>query len=129
MLLAGREQMRKSISRRSFLGLSQVVRPPWALDEDRFVDVCTRCGDCVAACPEQILITSRGGYPAVDFGRGGCTFCSRCVQVCDAEALQILDHEAPAWPHEVEHGEACIARHGVECRVCGEICEAEAIRF
>lgn len=26
-------------------------------------------------------------------------------------------------------GEACLARRGVECRVCGEACEAGAIRF
>ncbi|MFO1273296.1 MAG: 4Fe-4S dicluster domain-containing protein [Rubrivivax sp.] len=26
-------------------------------------------------------------------------------------------------------GEACLARHGVECRVCGEACDAGAIRF
>ncbi len=29
----------------------------------------------------------------------------------------------------VHFGATCLARHGVECRVCGEACDAGAIRF
>ena len=46
-------------------------RPPWALAEALFVDRCTRCNDCLSACPEHILVASDGGFPTVDFKRGG----------------------------------------------------------
>jgi ferredoxin-type protein NapF len=52
------------------------IRPPWALAESLFTDCCTRCNDCIDACPEQIIVIGDGGYPTIDFKRGECTFCA-----------------------------------------------------
>lgn len=58
------------------------VQLPWSVNWSAFVADCTRCGDCLAACPEQILVNGEGGFPVVDFQRGECTFCTECVTVC-----------------------------------------------
>ena len=46
------------------------IRPPWALTEPAFSARCTRCGDCLTACPQKILVAGDGGFPTVDFARG-----------------------------------------------------------
>lgn len=61
--------------------------PPWAAAYARFIDLCTRCGDCLRACPGGILVSGAGGFPNVGFGHGACTFCGDCVRACEAGAL------------------------------------------
>ena len=104
------------------------TRPPWALPENAFVDICTRCGDCITRCPTGILISGDGGYPTLDFQRGECTFCADCVQVCRPQALRKQADTAP-WSLRARVGEACLPNHGIECRSCGDFCDARAIRF
>ena len=120
-------------TRRQFLRLGQKnrsapLRPPWAIDDALFIDACSRCGDCLRACPEQILIPeSTDGYPRVDFSRGACTFCSACVDVCPTHAL---DGElVQPWLAKAHIGATCLVQQYVVCRTCGEQCEAEAIKF
>lgn len=120
------------ISRRQFLrvdfgGRKTVQRPPWALAEAAFEAACTRCGDCVTACPEGILIAERG-YPRVDFARGACTFCGDCLEACKAGALVRRD-DTPPWRITARIGEKCIAFDGVVCRLCADACGASAIKF
>lgn len=102
-------------------------RPPWALPEGGFLDACTRCADCVPACPTSIVVM-REGYPQVDFSRGACTFCAACVVACRPAALR-RDEGAPPWQARAHVLDACFAMRGVECRICGDHCEAQAIRF
>lgn len=105
------------------------IRPPWALPEVEFIDRCTRCDDCLKTCPEAILVAGDGGYPTVDFGRGECTFCGDCLAACTPRALFRDDPEQQAWPYKAIIGEDCLPKKGVECRVCGDFCDARAIRF
>uniref|UniRef100_Q478K4 Ferredoxin-type protein NapF n=1 Tax=Dechloromonas aromatica (strain RCB) TaxID=159087 RepID=Q478K4_DECAR len=105
------------------------LRPPWALQEDAFIDHCTRCSDCVKACPTQIIAIGDGGYPTVDFSLGECTFCGDCVSRCQPKALVRLEPEQVAWAYKATIGEDCLPRQGVECRVCGDFCDTRAIRF
>ena len=58
---------------------------PWAVAE--FTAACERCDDCIKACEESVLVAGDGGYPTVDFDRGGCTFCGACVRACQHGAL------------------------------------------
>ena len=101
-------------------------RPPWALAEQAFLDACTRCAACVPACPTQIIVVVRG-YPEVDFKRGECTFCGECVAACKDRAL-VRDGREP-WTIKAQVADNCLARRGVECRVCGDPCPVTAIRF
>ena len=104
-------------------------RPPWARAEADFIAHCTRCSDCIAACPTGIVVSGDGGFPMIDFKRGECTFCRRCVEVCQPQALVAPAENAPPWTIIARLGEACLPRHGVECRICGDYCDARAIRF
>lgn len=122
-----------SIDRAQFLrgdwkGDHSPLRPPWALAEGRFRDLCDGCGDCIDTCSEKILLLGRGRYPEVDFTRGECTFCGDCVAACPTAALRVLE-DAPPWTLRARIEDHCIAYHGVECRSCGEYCEQRAIPF
>lgn len=117
-------------SRRGFLkgrpGVSPPLRPPWALPEGEFTQRCSRCGDCVQACPARILVAAQGGYPGVDFSRGQCAFCGDCLSACRTGALVKME---PPWRLAVEISPACLPRQGVECRSCEDACPAAALRF
>ncbi len=83
------------ITRMQFLrgdlkGKKTPFRPPWAIPEHYFVDFCTRCDQCIEACFDELIVRGRGGYPQMDFNRGGCDFCEDCLNVCEAGALKKL---------------------------------------
>ena len=123
---------RAEFLRGDFSGRSRPLRPPWALPESGFVEQCTRCGDCVRTCPQRILEYGRGGFPQVNFTWGECTFCGNCVRACTAGAFaatpQLTASLAP-WSARAAIDTACLAMRGVECRSCGDLCPAAAIRF
>lgn len=98
---------------------------PWAIDA--FEDACRRCDDCVRACEEAILTAGDGGFPTVDFRRGGCTFCGACVAACQYGALDRA--VSPPWRLAAGIGENCLSARGITCRSCGDACGAGAIRF
>ncbi|MDR2187306.1 MAG: ferredoxin-type protein NapF [Azonexus sp.] len=103
-------------------------RPPWAGAEAAFIDRCTACRDCQAACPQGIIVRGDGGYPTIDFQRGECTFCAACVAACPPQAL-LVRADQPPWPYKAIVGPACLPLQGIECRVCGDYCAARAIGF
>lgn len=121
------------ISRRQFLrgdfsGRNTVPRPPWALAEAAFIAACTRCRDCIDACPQHILVTDKDARPTVDFGRGECTFCGKCVEACQPRALEKRE-DAPPWQLRAQIQNNCLAKSNVVCRACGDACTVQAIRF
>lgn len=112
--------------------VSAPQRPPWAGAEDAFTQRCTRCQACVPACPRQVLAVGDGGFPVVHFERHGCDGCAgapACVAACAPQALQPASASAP-WPGwRMRASEACLAARRVECRACGDACDAGAIAF
>ncbi|MGL6262941.1 ferredoxin-type protein NapF [Aeromonas jandaei] len=114
-----------------FRGRLRVAEPPvqlpWSVAWPQFSTGCTRCGDCLAACPEQILINGEGGFPTVDFQRGECTFCGDCVTACK-EPLFRLASETP-WQYKASIAANCLANGQVYCQRCQDSCEPRAIRF
>lgn len=119
-------------SRRAFLRgrprSQTTIRPPWALPEARFLDTCTRCTECVRACPERILKLGDGGFPTVDFSQGDCTFCEECVAVCEPRALDFHVDRAP-WNWVASIAESCLAQQGIVCESFRDACPEQAIRF
>ncbi|WP_421861770.1 ferredoxin-type protein NapF [Motiliproteus sp.] len=101
------------------------LRPPWSVEELAFINDCSRCGDCIQSCPEQILFKGSGGFPEVDFSRGECTFCEDCVRVCKAPVFHSTDHDP--WNLKAHISQSCVTYKQVVCRSCAEQCEPEAI--
>jgi len=50
-------------------------------------DLCTRCGQCVAACPNGRHDVSPSGHT---FTRDACTQCGACIRVCTPAALTFV---------------------------------------
>ena len=124
--------MVKAVSRAQFIrgdvcGTRVQPRPPWAYADSQFSGLCTRCGECLKACPEKILVKGQGGFPQVDFNRGECTFCQACLTACQEGALSA--DNSPAWSVKAALEDSCLAYRGVACMTCAEQCEAEAIHF
>jgi ferredoxin-type protein NapF len=125
--------MTESGSRRNFLrgkfsARPAPLRPPWALAEAAFLTACTRCGDCLTACPTRIITGHDAGYPVIDFSVGECTFCGDCANACTTGALQKINAQLP-WPVRAIIHDSCLALQRIECRVCGEMCAMSAICF
>ncbi|QEL63704.1 ferredoxin-type protein NapF [Oryzomicrobium terrae] len=112
------------------------LRPPWSLawsgDDRAFTRACSRCDECLKVCPPAVLRRGDGGYPEIDFSQAGCSLCRECAKVCPSGAFvaaAATGGDAQPWDLRVDFGSACLPRSGVECRSCGEHCEAGAIRF
>ena len=126
-----------NLQRRAFLrGRSPrfnkaAIRPPWSLPTDDFVEGCERCDDCAKACPENIIAKGDGGYPEIDFSRGECTFCGKCVESCKAGAFETsIERTANnAWDLVAKVLPSCLSMNQVMCRTCGDHCDMRAIRF
>jgi ferredoxin-type protein NapF len=121
---------RRQLLRGRVSGADRPVRPPWALPDPEFVELCQRCDACLQVCDPGILRRGDGGYPQVDFLRGGCTFCAACVAVCEPGALRGNTADADsAWRATVDIGASCLSRQGITCRTCGDRCPRRAILF
>lgn len=120
---------RKQFLRGKFRGNHDLIRPPWAINENHFTDLCSRCGDCITSCPENILTAEAAGFPLIDFKKGECSFCEACVNACKTGALSKTNDTDRPWTIVAHIEQSCLAKKGVECRICGDNCEIEAISF
>ncbi len=121
---------------------SRYIRPPFAIEEIEFLEKCTRCHDCIDACPHQTIfpLSVRLGIeivstPALDLTNGACHLCQDwpCVAACKPGALTIPIGETPEeeqpslspQPHLAEiaiNSDVCLPYMGPECGVCGSVC-------
>ena len=108
----------------------KAIRPPWTLPFDAFVEQCSRCDNCIEACPENIILKGDGNYPEIDFSRGECTFCEKCANSCQDAAFFTEQRSAKtAQALQVNVLDSCLSLNRITCRSCGDHCEARAIRF
>jgi ferredoxin len=124
---------------------ANLIRPPGALDEERFLARCLRCGQCMRICPGNIIQPAllEAGIeglwtPAVNYrlGRSGCLpNCIACGQVCPTAAIRPLSLEEKQGLGEFAHqgpirmGTAFVDRGRClpwamdrPCLVCHELC-------
>src|SRR5205085_12533162 len=105
------------------------LRPPGALPEQQFRETCSRCGDCVRACPASaIVIDSTGakgnGAPYINADVMSCVVCEglHCMQACPSGALlptplADIDMGTAVWREET-----CVRSTGEDCTICVEKC-------
>ncbi|NRA82732.1 MAG: ferredoxin-type protein NapF [Gammaproteobacteria bacterium] len=126
-----------SLSRRNLLrgkfgfartNTSDAIRLPWSIGEQHFIDHCTRCNECVSACPENIIVKGNGGFPELNFNLGECTFCQECLDSCN-EPLFSDPSETKAWLYKAVIDDSCLAKNNVHCQTCQDNCEPYAIAF
>ena len=69
-------------------------RPPGSLaQEEEFNLACTRCGDCIEACPHLAIHGDEDTGPFIDPNKAACHLCSDfpCIASCQEGALQEFD--------------------------------------
>ena len=104
--------------------------PPWSIDSVRFMEICTRCDDCIKSCPQHILKRNDSGYPVVDYMQAGCTFCSECVTACTTGSLSLMEFiGAEPWKVKAVISKFCINHNGTVCHMCASGCPHNAIKF
>lgn len=107
-------------------------RPPGALPEVAFLAACTRCGECVTACPYkviQLVPTSGGlaaGTPYLDVARSPCQACPDmpCARACPTDALTVPPNGWAGYRlGDLEfYPERCVTFRGQSCRACADAC-------
>ena len=114
------------------------LRPPGALAEAEFLNVCTACQECIRVCPThglQAAFLQTGlagiGMPLLVPRLGGCSLgvsCSQlCQQVCPVKAiLPVTQKELKLGTARVDHGLCLAWDQGVKCLVCVEACQYQA---
>lgn len=104
-----------------------------AMDENGlpiiYEDKCTACGNCVRACPRDIIILTGDEYgvhircrslakakPTRDACGVGCIACRRCEKECPVDAITVEDNLA-----RIDY-DLCI-----NCRKCAAVCPMNTI--
>ena len=105
-----------------------VMRPPGAIDEEGFLQHCTRCGDCISACPHKAIVLApsqlreAAGTPMIQPDHQPCLMCEDfpCITACSVDALTRRAGVMMGTAKITEH--LCLAHHGTTCTVCSERC-------
>jgi ferredoxin-type protein NapG len=105
------------------------LRPPGAVDEALFTERCTRCGDCLKACPYGSIVPEpHSGLPVVWADQKPCYLCDDfpCIAACATEALlPVEDRTKVSMGGAVVSYRACTAGQG--CHACVSKCLVTAL--
>jgi ferredoxin-type protein NapG len=108
---------------------SDWLRPPGAVAEALFLERCTRCGDCIKACPYGSIKPDRPtGLPVIFPDETPCHLCEDfpCIAACGTDALLGVPGKAAVMMGlaRVSHRD-CTAGQG--CHACVSRCPTEAL--
>lgn len=112
------------------------IRPPYAIAELEFLLACTRCDQCIEACPHNVIFplpARRGGdvmnTPAMDLLNHGCHLCEEwpCVSVCEPGALKRPKEDQglipfPKFANAIIDTSCCLPYQGPDCGACEGAC-------
>lgn len=109
------------------------LRPPFVLTEQDFLKACIRCGQCVQACPYEMLhlssliASSAAGTPYFIARDKPCEMCEDipCAKACPTGALDALAediNQAKMGLAVLLDHETCLNWQGLRCDVCYRVC-------
>ena len=122
------------------LQAAPLFRPPGSLPEDQLKSTCIRCGNCLKACPTEIIKSAFDpGDPAgilapeLDFSLSYCLpECTSCGDVCPSGAITAFTEQQKKqlFVGTVEINLAkCLLTHNRECNQCKLSCAYDAIEI
>ena len=104
------------------------LRPPGAVGEAIFLERCTKCSDCLKACPHESIVIHQDGTPVIYPDQMPCYLCddTPCIAACATEALLPIDsvNEARMGVAVINH-RLCTAGQG--CHACVSKCPTDAL--
>lgn len=118
---------------------NEPILPPGSGNLTAFMDACTACHACIAACPNEIIKPASFEYglegimlPTLSFEDGHCSYdCNVCSQTCPHGAIQHITLEEK---QQTQIGvayylsENCVINiDGVNCGACARACPTKAI--
>jgi len=117
---------------------SPLFRPPGSLPEEKLKTVCIRCGNCIKACPTDIIKSSfdPGDFtgimtPELDFSLSYCLpECTSCGDVCPSGAITTFneDQKKHLTIGTVKINlDKCLLTNNKECNQCKLACAYDAI--
>jgi ferredoxin-type protein NapG len=105
------------------------LRPPGAAEEALFLERCTKCSDCIKACPPGAIVAHAGdGTPVLFADQSPCLLCDDfpCIAACATDALLPVDAVG-----DVRMGVAAISQRlctaGQGCHACVSKCPTNAL--
>jgi ferredoxin-type protein NapG len=109
------------------------LRPPGAMAPEAFESVCSRCGNCVEACPaDAIKLDVNGlsgeGFPYIVAAEAPCVVCDdlSCMKSCPTGALKLVDRlQIKIGTAKVDHA-TCLRDRGENCTLCVDACPITA---
>ncbi len=119
----------------------RLIRPPGAVPEQDFLNLCIHCGKCIKVCPTNglqpcILESGVNGIwtPRLVPRIGGCEKnCNACGMVCPTSAIRNLSLEEKSYAKigtAVIDRFRCIAwEQDKPCLICDEACQYNAINI
>lgn len=104
------------------------LRPPGAVGEATFLERCTKCSDCMKACPHESIVIHQDGTPVIYPDQMPCYLCddTPCIAACATEALLPVGsvNEARMGVAVINH-RLCTAGQG--CHACVSKCPTDAL--
>jgi len=109
------------------------VRPPGAVPEVEFLLLCSRCNDCVDACPHDVIFKPSyenakiyGDTPFLNLSEKSCEFCTDfpCISACTKDALLKVE-ETPKIGVAKIFRDHCLGAQGQHCDYCSRSCPKE----
>lgn len=106
------------------------IRPPGAIEENKFLDTCVKCGVCIDVCPQDSIKFSGleagfvAGFPVVKANERPCFVCDdlSCMKNCPTGALVLTSKENIKMGYAEIIQENCVTYQGKECNICVVSC-------